>query len=159
MSHTQVQWARGTTAQVAAYTGPQGELVLNTDDWSLQAQDGVAAGGWVIRPRFNLRTVTASGAQSVNITDDIIAWAPVTPAAATFTLPSSPRVGDAATTSFGLPENSRASTTFCRLPPESSRAGAAGPGVAIAYRLISSTARSRMPRKRRSGPRETDRAR
>lgn len=94
MSHTQVQWARGTTAQVAAYTGPQGELVLNTDDWSLQAQDGVAAGGWVIRPRFNLRTVTASGAQSVNITDDIIAWAPATPAAATFTLPSSARTGE-----------------------------------------------------------------
>ena len=94
MSHTQVQWARGTTAQVAAYTGPQGELVLNTDDWSLQAQDGVAAGGWVIRPRFNLRTVTGSGAQSVNITDDIIAWAPATPAAATFTLPSSPRAGE-----------------------------------------------------------------
>ena len=94
MSHTQVQWTRGTTAQVAAYTGPQGELVLNTDDWSLQAQDGVAAGGWVIRPRFNLRTVTVGGPQSVNITDDIIAWAPATPVAATFTLPSSPRTGE-----------------------------------------------------------------
>lgn len=94
MSHTQVQWARGSTSQVAAYTGPQGELVLNTDDWSLQAQDGVATGGWVIRPRLNLRTVTATGAQSVNLTDDIIAWAPPTLAAATFTLPSSPRTGE-----------------------------------------------------------------
>ena len=94
MSHTQVQWARGTTAQVAAYTGPPGELVLNTDDWSLQAQDGVAAGGWVIRPRQNVRTVTATGAQAVAFTDDLAAWAPTTPAATTFTLPSSPRLGE-----------------------------------------------------------------
>ena len=93
MSHTQVQWARGSTSQVAAYTGPQGELVLNTDDWSVQAQDGVTAGGWVIRPRRNVRVVTGTGAQSVNITDDLIVWAPGTPAATTFTLPSSARVG------------------------------------------------------------------
>jgi hypothetical protein len=95
LSHTQVQWARGSTSQVAAYTGPQGELVLNTDDWSLQSQDGVTAGGWVIRPRLNARIVTGTGSQSVNVTDDLIAWAPGTPAATSFTLPSSPRVGEA----------------------------------------------------------------
>jgi len=94
LSHTQVQWARGTTAQVASYTGPSGELVLNTDDWSLQAQDGVAAGGWVVRPRLNVRTVAGTGAQAVNLTDDLIAWAPTTPAATTFTLPSNPRLGE-----------------------------------------------------------------
>ena len=94
MSHTQVQWARGTTAQVAAYTGATGELVLNSDDWSLQAQDGVAAGGWVVRPRLNVRTVTGTGAQSMNPTDDLIAWAPTTPAATTFTLPSNARLGE-----------------------------------------------------------------
>jgi hypothetical protein len=88
-----VQWARGTTSQVGAYTGPAGELVLNTDDWSLQAQDGITAGGWVIRPRLNVRTVTGTGAQAVAVTDDLVAWAPGTPAATTFTLPSSPRVG------------------------------------------------------------------
>ncbi len=94
MSHTQVQWARGSTSQVGTYTGPAGELVLNTDDWSLQAQDGITAGGWAIRPRFNVRTVTATGAQTVAITDDLIAWTPGTPAATTFTLPSSPRIGE-----------------------------------------------------------------
>ncbi|HZT87391.1 MAG TPA: hypothetical protein VFA12_05430 [Stellaceae bacterium] len=94
MSHTQVQWARGTTAQVAAYTGPAGELVLNTDDWSLSAQDGSTPGGWVVRPRRNVRIVTATGAQAVSLTDDLIAWAPTTPAAVTFTLPSAPRVGE-----------------------------------------------------------------
>ena len=40
---------------------------------------------------------------------------------------SRPRVGEAATRTFGRPENSRPRTTFCRLPPESVRAGAAGP--------------------------------
>jgi hypothetical protein len=95
LSHTQVQWARGTSAQVGSYTGPIGELVLNTDDWSLQAQDGVTAGGWVVRPRLNVRVVTGSGAQTVDVTDDIVAWAPATPAAVGFTLPSNPRAGEA----------------------------------------------------------------
>ena len=94
MSHTEVQWARGSTAQIAAYTGPIGELVLNTDDWSLQAQDAITAGGWVIRPRFNVRLVTGTGSQGINVTDDVIAWNPTTPAATTFTLPSSPRAGE-----------------------------------------------------------------
>ena len=94
MSHTQVQWARGSTSQVNTYTGLAGELVLNTDDWSLQAQDGVTVGGWVLRPRLNIRTVTATGAQAVNVTDDLVAWSPTTPAATTFTLPSSPRLGE-----------------------------------------------------------------
>ena len=86
--------ARGSTAQIAAYTGPIGELVLNTDDWSLQAQDAITAGGWVIRPRFNVRLVTGTGSQGINVTDDVIAWNPTTPAATTFTLPSSPRAGE-----------------------------------------------------------------
>jgi hypothetical protein len=63
----------------------------------------------VIRPRLAVRTVAATGSQSVNVTDDLIAWAPSTPAATTFTLPSSPRLGEvhgfkylAATGSFSL---------------------------------------------------------
>jgi len=94
LSHTQVQWARGSTSQIGSYVGPTGELVLNTDDWSLQAQDGVTAGGWVIRPRLNIRSVTGASAQTVNLTDDLVVWVPGTPAATTFTLPSSPRVGE-----------------------------------------------------------------
>lgn len=94
MSHTQIQWARGSTAQVAAYTGPIAELVVNTDDWSLQAQDGATAGGYVVRPRLNVRIITGTGAQSVNATDDVVAWNPSSPAAVTFTLPASPRTGE-----------------------------------------------------------------
>jgi hypothetical protein len=45
MSHTQVQWGRGTSSQIAAYTGPLGEIVVNTDDYTLHVQDGATPGG------------------------------------------------------------------------------------------------------------------
>ena len=96
VSHASAVGARHHVASRRLYSGPTGELVLNTDDWSLQAQDGITAGGWVVRPRLNVRTVTGTGAQAVAVTDDLIAWAPTTPAATTFTLPSSPRGGRAA---------------------------------------------------------------
>ncbi len=51
------------------------------------------------------------------------------------------------------------STTFWRLPPDSSRAGVCGPGALISYRSISSRAPSRMLRCRSSGPREAGRLR
>lgn len=37
--------ARGTTAQVNAYTGPVGELIVNTETKRLHLQDGATAGG------------------------------------------------------------------------------------------------------------------
>ena len=49
MPHTQVQRARGTSAQNLAYTGPAGELTVNTDDWSLRVHDGATLGGWALR--------------------------------------------------------------------------------------------------------------
>jgi len=45
MSHTQVQLARANSGEVASYTGPAGEIVVNTDDFTLHVQDGVTAGG------------------------------------------------------------------------------------------------------------------
>ncbi|HEY1794927.1 MAG TPA: hypothetical protein VGG57_02285 [Stellaceae bacterium] len=45
MSHTQVQLARGNSGEVASYTGPPGEIVVNSDDFTLHVQDGVTAGG------------------------------------------------------------------------------------------------------------------
>ena len=48
MPETQVQHARGTGADFASYTGPAGEICVNTDDWSLRVQDGVTVGGWPV---------------------------------------------------------------------------------------------------------------
>jgi len=45
MSHTQVQLARAGSSEIAAYTGPLGEVVVNTDDYTLHVQDGTTAGG------------------------------------------------------------------------------------------------------------------
>lgn len=45
MSHTQVQLARGSSSDVAGYIGPLGEIVVNTDDFTLHVQDGSTAGG------------------------------------------------------------------------------------------------------------------
>ena len=49
MSHTQVQWGRGTSGQHAGYTGPAGEVTVNTDDNSLRVHDGAKTGGWPLR--------------------------------------------------------------------------------------------------------------
>ena len=56
---TQVQWRRGTTAQVNAFTGAIGEVVVDTQTHQLAVQDGVTAGGF--------RTGTASGGTFNNI--------------------------------------------------------------------------------------------
>lgn len=43
---TQVQWRRGTTAQVAAFTGAVGEIVVDTTTHQMSVQDGVTPGGF-----------------------------------------------------------------------------------------------------------------
>lgn len=43
---TQVQWRRGTHAQVLAFTGAVGEIVVDLTQNRLVLQDGVTAGGW-----------------------------------------------------------------------------------------------------------------
>jgi len=40
MSNVQVQLRRGTTAQHAVYTGPQGEVTVDTDKNALVLHDG-----------------------------------------------------------------------------------------------------------------------
>ena len=43
---TKVQFRRGNTTQMAAFTGAQGEVVVNTDTNVLVVHDGVTAGGF-----------------------------------------------------------------------------------------------------------------
>jgi hypothetical protein len=42
---TQIQLRRGTTAEHASYTGPEGEVTVNTTDDRLVVHDGTTAGG------------------------------------------------------------------------------------------------------------------
>jgi hypothetical protein len=70
---------------------------------------------------------------------------------------STPRVGWAATSSAGSAENSRATITFCMLPPDSERIGASAPAARMSYFSINwvacvrSAAGERMPRRVKGG--------
>lgn len=43
-----IKFKRGTTLQVMAYTGPEGEIVLNTVTKEIHMQDGLTPGGKII---------------------------------------------------------------------------------------------------------------
>lgn len=59
-----IQQYRGTTAQHAAYTGPVGELTVDTDKNVVVVQDGVTAGGHPMASAAT--TVTGEGRLQVN---------------------------------------------------------------------------------------------
>ena len=69
MSNVQVQLRRGTTAQHAVYTGPQGEVTVDTDKNALVLHDGVTAGGIQIA-RESVVNVLDYGAKGDGVTDD-----------------------------------------------------------------------------------------
>ena len=98
MSHTQVQHARGTSAQTLAYTGPAGEVTVNTDDWSLRVHDGATPGGRPLRAvgaNYDYQqpasgaTLTASAHLAAYVVDPL---APL--GALTIVMPSAPNDGD-----------------------------------------------------------------
>jgi len=57
MSKT-VQLKRGNTAQNSTYTGAQGEVTVNTTNYTLVVHDGVTAGGYVV-PNYSNTNVAA----------------------------------------------------------------------------------------------------
>ena len=42
---TQVQFRRGTTSQNNAFAGAQGELTIDTEQWTIRIHDGTTPGG------------------------------------------------------------------------------------------------------------------
>jgi len=73
----QVRFRRGTTAQHSVFTGPAGEVTVDTDKKALVVHDGVTAGGIGLlrgdRPRgFTLQELfTANGAYSITGKTDL----------------------------------------------------------------------------------------
>lgn len=47
-SPRQLQLRRGNTAQISSYTGPIGEIIINTETWALYIQDGTTVGGHLV---------------------------------------------------------------------------------------------------------------
>jgi hypothetical protein len=94
-SAVQVQYRRGSAAQVGSYTGPQGEMVIDTTNNRVVVQDGATAGGWAAAKLSevltNARTQVSDGGYTVLATDRLIAYVALTaaravalPAASTF---------------------------------------------------------------------------
>lgn len=98
MAHTQVQHARGTSAQSLAYTGPAGEVTVNTDDWSLRMHDGATPGGWPLRSTgANYSYQQPAGGATLTATAHLAAFVidPAGPLAAlSVVMPAAPNDGD-----------------------------------------------------------------
>ena len=63
---TQVQWRRGTTAQIAVFTPAIGEVVVDTTLHQLVVGDGVTVGGFYVAKQSGgtLTNVTITGASN-----------------------------------------------------------------------------------------------
>ena len=87
----QVQYRRGTASQVAAFTGAQGELVVDTTNNRVVVQDGATAGGFTAAKLAEVVTNTRTAVSDANYTalagDRNIAYTAMT-AARTVTLPA-----------------------------------------------------------------------
>jgi hypothetical protein len=87
----QVQYRRGSASQVAAFTGAQGELVVDTTNSRVVVQDGATPGGFAAAKLSetvtNTRTAVSDTNYSAQTTDRSIAYTAIT-AARTVTLPA-----------------------------------------------------------------------
>jgi hypothetical protein len=88
----QLQIRRGTSSQVAAFTGQQGEVVMDTTNNRLVLNDGSTAGGWaaakLTETITNTRTAVSDAAYSALATDRLIAYTALT-ASRVVSLPTS----------------------------------------------------------------------
>jgi hypothetical protein len=88
----QLQLRRGTSAQVAAFTGAAGEVVMDTTNNRLVANDGVTVGGAphakLAEVITNTRATVSDAAYTALVTDRMVAYNALT-AARVITLPAS----------------------------------------------------------------------
>ena len=66
-SPRQLQLRRGNTATISAYTGPLGEVIINTDNWGLYIQDGVTQGGHLVSGGSGNVVITGTNYSNVNV--------------------------------------------------------------------------------------------
>jgi Major tropism determinant N-terminal domain len=87
----QLQLRRGAASQVAAFTGAQGEAVVDTTNNRLVVQDGATVGGFAAAKLSevitNARTAISDAAYAVQTTDRLVAYSALT-AARAVTLPA-----------------------------------------------------------------------
>jgi hypothetical protein len=91
---TQVQLRRGTSAQVLAFTGAQGEVVVDTTNNRAVVHDGATAGGFALARRAEKQRAIRGSADLPVTADDVILNVNVT-SPLTITVPAaSSRVGN-----------------------------------------------------------------
>ena len=87
----QLQLRRGTASQVNSFTGAVGEIVFDTSNNRIVANDGVTVGGYPIpklsEVQTNSRTAISDAAYTALLTDRLVAYTTLT-AARTITLPA-----------------------------------------------------------------------
>ena len=69
---TQVQLRRGTSAQVATFTGAQGEVVVDTTNNRAVVHDGATAGGFALARRAEKQRAIHSSADLPVTADDVV---------------------------------------------------------------------------------------
>jgi hypothetical protein len=69
---TQVQYRRGSSAQVAAFTGALGEMVVDTTNWILNVADGATLGGFNMVGVTTTQTLTNKTLTSPNISGTVV---------------------------------------------------------------------------------------
>ena len=69
---TQVQYRRGSGAQVAAFTGALGEMVVDTTNWILNVADGVTVGGYNMVGVTATQTLTNKTLTSPSVTGNVL---------------------------------------------------------------------------------------
>jgi hypothetical protein len=78
----QLQLRRGTSSQVAAFTGAQGETVMDTTNNRLVVNDGSTAGGWPAAKlgevQTNTRTSVSDAPYTAQTTDRLVAYTALT---------------------------------------------------------------------------------
>jgi hypothetical protein len=68
---TQVQYRRGSSAQVAAFTGALGEMVVDTTNYILNVADGVTVGGFNMVGVTTAQTLTNKTLSSPSLTGTV----------------------------------------------------------------------------------------
>jgi hypothetical protein len=70
---TQVQFRRGSSSQNNSFTGAQGELTIDTTNYTIRVQDGTTAGGWPTVGLTQTQTLTNKTLSSAALTGTLTA--------------------------------------------------------------------------------------
>ena len=135
----QVKRRRDTANNVAAYTGAQGEIVVDTTNNRVTLHDGSIAGGWP--HALETRHVVSDASYTATVTDRLVAYTALT-ASRTVTLPAAASYASGAKLTVVDESGAASATLTIALQHAGSDTINGGASVAIATRFGSVTLES-----------------